>query len=54
AGNVGFRRGDIIVSVNNHRIEKTHDLARVADRGYRSWRVVLRRGGRQITAVVGG
>ncbi|MEJ2378893.1 MAG: DegQ family serine endoprotease [Pseudolabrys sp.] len=54
AGNVSFRRGDIIVSVNNHRIEKTHDLARVADRGYRSWRVVLRRGGRQITAVFGG
>ncbi len=54
AGNIGFRRGDVIVSVNDRRIEKTSDLARVADESHRAWRVVLRRGGRQITAVFGG
>jgi Do/DeqQ family serine protease len=54
ASNIGFRRGDIVVSVNNHRIEKTGDLARVAAETNRTWRIILRRGGRRITAVFGG
>jgi Do/DeqQ family serine protease len=54
ASNIGFRRGDIVVSVNNHRIEKTGDLARVAAETNRTWRIILRRGGRQITAVFSG
>ena len=43
ASNVGFRRGDIIVSVNNQRIEKTADLARATRVPNRTWRVVRRR-----------
>jgi Do/DeqQ family serine protease len=54
ASNIGFRRGDIIVSVNNQRIEKTRDLARIASERTRTWRVILRRNGRQITAVFSG
>ncbi len=54
ASNIGFRRGDVIVSVNDQRIEKTGDLARVSAERHRTWRIVLRRGGRQITAVFGG
>jgi S1-C subfamily serine protease len=54
ASNVGFRRGDIIVSVNNKRIEKTRDLARIADQPIHTWRVVIRRGGREISAVFSG
>ncbi len=54
ASNVGFRRGDIIMAVNNQRIEKTRDLARVTAERSRTWRIVLRRGGRQITAVFSG
>ncbi len=54
ASNVGFHRGDIIVSVNNRRIETTHELARIADEPLRTWRVIIRRGGRQITAVFNG
>jgi Do/DeqQ family serine protease len=54
ASNIGFRRGDIIVSVNDKPIEKTADLARVAGEPHRSWRIVLRRGGQRITAVFNG
>jgi Do/DeqQ family serine protease len=54
ASNVGFRRGDVILSVNGERIGKTRDLARVADAPSRAWRVVIRRGSQQISAVFGG
>jgi Do/DeqQ family serine protease len=54
ASNVGFRRGDIIVSVNNRRIETTHELARIADEPTHTWRVIISRGGRRISAVFSG
>ena len=54
ASNLGFRRGDIIVSVNGEHIAKTSDLARAADRPRSSWQIVIRRGGQQITAVFNG
>ena len=54
ASNLGFRRGDIIVAVNGRRIETTRQLARIADTPNRTWRLVINRGGRRITAVFGG
>jgi Do/DeqQ family serine protease len=54
ASNVGFRRGDVIVSVNDKRIEKTGDLERATSAPSRTWRVVIRRGGQQISAVFNG
>jgi Do/DeqQ family serine protease len=54
ASNLGFRRGDIVVAVNGEKITQTRDLARAAERPQRTWRVVIRRGGRQISAVFGG
>ena len=54
AQNLGFQRGDIVVSVNNQKIAKTHDLERVAKAGSRLWRVSIVRGGQQISAVFGG
>ncbi len=54
ASNLGFRRGDIVVAVNGEKISRTRDLARAAEAPRRSWRVVIRRGGRQISAVFGG
>jgi S1-C subfamily serine protease len=54
ASNVGFRRGDVIVSVNNQRIEKTADLARTTRVSNRTWRVIIRRGGQRISAVFSG
>jgi Do/DeqQ family serine protease len=54
AESVGFRRGDIIVSVNGRDIEKTGDLGRAADTPNPQWRIQMRRGGQQITAVFSG
>jgi Do/DeqQ family serine protease len=54
AESVGFRRGDIIVSVNGRDIEKTGDLDRAADTPNPQWRIQMRRGGQQITAVFSG
>ena len=54
ASNLGFQRGDVIVSVNGEQIGKTRDLARATGTPSRSWRIVIRRGGRQISAVFNG
>jgi Do/DeqQ family serine protease len=54
ASNLGFRRGDIIVSVNGAAIAKTHDLERATEQPSRSWQIVIRRGGQQISAVFNG
>ena len=54
ASNLGFRRGDIILSVNGEHIAKTRDLARATERPSNSWQIVIRRGGQQISAVFNG
>ena len=54
ASNLGFQRGDIIQSVNGEVITRTGQLDRLAKDASRSWRVVIRRGGQQITAVFNG
>jgi S1-C subfamily serine protease len=54
ASNVGFRRGDVIVAVNGEKIAKTQDLARATETPNRTWRVIIRRGGQQISAVFNG
>jgi S1-C subfamily serine protease len=54
AQNLGFQRGDIVVSVNDHKIGKTRDLERIAQAGSRVWRVTIQRGGQTISAVFGG
>ena len=54
AQGLGFRRGDLVLSVNNTKIAKTRDLEKLAQAGARVWRVVIQRGGQQISAVFGG
>ena len=54
ASNLGFRRGDIVLSVNGERIAKTRDLERATERPRNSWQIVIRRGGQQISAVFNG
>jgi Do/DeqQ family serine protease len=54
ASNLGFRRGDIVVSVNDSKIDNTHELDRICQSPSRAWRIVIRRGGRQISAVFSG
>ncbi len=50
----GFQRGDIVISVNDHQITKPADLERAVTAGSRQWRVVIRRGNQQISAVFSG
>jgi S1-C subfamily serine protease len=54
AARFNFRRGDIIVAVNGERIENTRELARVTERTSYSWRMVVRRGGRDIRVQFSG
>ncbi len=54
AQNLGFQRGDIVMSVNNSKIARTRDLEKLAKAGSRVWRVVIQRGGQRISAVFGG
>jgi Do/DeqQ family serine protease len=54
AQSLGFQRGDVLLSVNNTKIAKTRDLEKVAQAGARVWRVIIQRGGQQISATFGG
>src|SRR5215471_2855559 len=54
AQSVGLRRGDIVVSVNNQKIERSADLDRVTRAGGRQWRVTIDRGGEQISVMFNG
>ena len=54
ASNLGFRRGDVVLAVNGRTIDKTGELARVTEQPSRTWRVTIRRGAQQISAVFGG
>ncbi|MFI4960130.1 MAG: DegQ family serine endoprotease [Hyphomicrobiales bacterium] len=54
ASNLNFQRGDVIVSVNGEHIGKTRDLEQATSTPSRSWRIIIRRGGQQISAVING
>ena len=54
AQSVGFRKGDIVVSVNSQKIEKSTDLDRVTRAGSRLWRVIINRDGQHISAMFSG
>ncbi|HXX26159.1 MAG TPA: DegQ family serine endoprotease [Pseudolabrys sp.] len=54
ASNIGLRRGDVIVAVNGKRIDKTRDLDDATRTQNRAWRVIINRGGQQISAVFSG
>ena len=54
AQSFGFRKGDIVLAVNNQRIEKSTDLDRVTRAGGHVWRITINRGGQQISAMFSG
>lgn len=49
----GLQKGDIVLMVNNVRIETTHDLVNVISRPSRVWRLTIQRGNQQISATFG-
>jgi Do/DeqQ family serine protease len=54
AASVGFQKGDIILAVNNKKIEKTSDLEKATRESARLWRITVIRGGQQINVTLGG
>lgn len=54
AQRLGFRRGDVVVSVNEKPIQKTRDLDQVTKQEGRQWRLVLMRGGQKLAVQFGG
>jgi Do/DeqQ family serine protease len=54
AQSLGFKRGDLLVSVNNQKIAKTRDLDRVSKETVRIWRITIIRGGQQMSVVLSG
>jgi Do/DeqQ family serine protease len=54
AQSLGFQKGDIVVSVNNEKINKPVDLERVTNAGGRNWRITIMRGGQQISVTFSG
>jgi Do/DeqQ family serine protease len=54
AANVGFQKGDIIMTVNGQKIGRTSDLEKATRESVRIWRITLVRGGQQINVTLGG
>lgn len=54
AQTIGFQKGDVIVSVNDQKIDKSADLQRIAGSGSRQWRITLVRGGQRISVMFSG
>jgi S1-C subfamily serine protease len=54
AQSFGFRRGDVVVAVNNTKIANTQDLERVTAQQSRRWSIILRRSGQQISLELRG
>ena len=54
AQNFGFRKGDIVLAINNTRIETTADLQRAVSQPSRLWRLTILRDGQQISVVFSG
>ncbi len=54
AASVGFRVGDIILSLNGNDIKTKDDFARFAAQNSRSWQIVFQRDGKVNRAYIGG
>ncbi len=54
ADSFGLQKGDIVLVVNNVRIETTHDLVNVISKPSRLWKLTIQRGGQQISAMFTG
>jgi Do/DeqQ family serine protease len=54
AQNLGFQRGDLVLSVNSTKIAKTADLKRVSAQQSRLWRITIRRGGQEMSVELRG
>jgi Do/DeqQ family serine protease len=54
AQSLGFQKGDLVLMVNDAKIEQTSDLDRATREQARAWRVTIQRNGQQKSVVFGG
>jgi Do/DeqQ family serine protease len=54
ASSFGLQKGDIVLVVNNVRIETTHDLVNVISKPSRVWKLTIDRNGRQFSGTFSG
>jgi Do/DeqQ family serine protease len=54
AAGVGLQKGDLVLSVNDEKIETTRDLEKAAASRPRYWKLAIGRGGEVIQSVFGG
>ena len=54
AQSLGFQKGDLVLMVNNTKIEQTRDLDQATREQSRAWRVTIQRNGQQMSVVFGG
>jgi S1-C subfamily serine protease len=54
AQSFGLQKGDVVLVINNAKIETTQDLVRAVSQPSRVWRLTIQRGGQQISAVFSG
>jgi S1-C subfamily serine protease len=54
AQSFGLQKGDIVLAINNAKIETTQDLLRAVNQPSRLWRLTIQRGDQQISAMFSG
>jgi S1-C subfamily serine protease len=54
AAALGFRPGDLVLSVNGQKIARTRDLERATSEAARVWRIEIQRGGQRLSLALSG
>ena len=54
AQGLGFRRGDVVLTINNQKVDRTRDLERLTSQQSRLWRITIRRGSQQMSVELRG
>ena len=54
AASLGIQKGDVVIAVNDAKIERTSDLKRATERRKAFWKLTLSRGGQVFTTVING
>ena len=54
AADVGLQKGDVIVAINDKKIQRTGDVQQAVERRQAYWKVTINRNGQLVTSVIGG
>ena len=54
AAALNFQRGDVVMSINDAKIETTRDLQKTVGKRHYYWKITISRGGQMLTTVFGG